>query len=148
MAEEEQKRGTKILPNGAVYDLDKGRIVANPGGGTHAITKDNAKEFLAMRAEKRRALAREAANEAVQRGDFKTKYGDSAFIAEIVHNAQLKSQNIDDPKSIEASRFVLAVTGEAETDGAPGGSVAVTELSELFRSLADMARSVRAIDSE
>lgn len=38
-----------MLANGAIYDLDKGRIVANPGGGTHAITSDNARQFLARR---------------------------------------------------------------------------------------------------
>lgn|SRR5574341_1167 len=39
----------KTLKNGAVYDLDKGRIVANPGGGTQAITSDSARELLARR---------------------------------------------------------------------------------------------------
>lgn len=39
----------KTLSNGAVYDMSKGRIVANPGGGTHAITSDNAHAMLARR---------------------------------------------------------------------------------------------------
>ena len=39
----------KMLKNGAVYDLTIGRIVTNPGGGTHAISSDNAKELLSRR---------------------------------------------------------------------------------------------------
>ena len=31
----------KVLDNGAVYSLDRGRIAANPGGGTTAITSQN-----------------------------------------------------------------------------------------------------------
>jgi hypothetical protein len=48
--ETQQEPRLKTLSNGAVYDLDKGRIVTGPpGGGTQAITSDNAKEMLARR---------------------------------------------------------------------------------------------------
>ena len=43
----------RTLANGAVYDYDKHKIVANPGGGTHAITRDNSGEFHKMRAQAR-----------------------------------------------------------------------------------------------
>ena len=42
-------RNVKRLKNGAIYDMDNGRIVANPGGGSHAITSDTASGFLARR---------------------------------------------------------------------------------------------------
>lgn len=48
--ETQQEPRLKTLSNGSVYDLDKGRIVKGPpGGGTQAITSDNAKEMLARR---------------------------------------------------------------------------------------------------
>ncbi len=50
---------TKILKNGAVYDLDKGRIVSNPGGGTSAITPARSRELREIRAAKVARLTRE-----------------------------------------------------------------------------------------
>jgi len=50
---------TKILKNGAVYDLDKGRIVANPGGGTSAITPARSRELREIRAAKVARLTRQ-----------------------------------------------------------------------------------------
>lgn len=57
---EETQPRTKILKNGAVYDLDKGRIVANPGGGKSAITPERSKELRELRAAKAARLLREA----------------------------------------------------------------------------------------
>jgi len=39
----------KILESGAIYDMEAGHIAGNPGGGKHAITKDNAKDMQARR---------------------------------------------------------------------------------------------------
>ncbi len=55
---------TKVLKNGAVYDLDKGRIVANPGGGTTAITKETASLLKRRRQEKAAAALRVRITEA------------------------------------------------------------------------------------
>lgn len=138
----------KILSNGAHYDTEKGRIVANPGGGTHAITAENSSAYHARRKEKRRALIREAANEAVQRADFKIRFGDDAYIAEIIFAAQQKATNIDDPKQIEASRFVLTESGESIQQAAGSDSVPLSELRGLVRDLADMARALRQAADE
>jgi hypothetical protein len=54
----------KTLKNGAVYDLDKGRIVANPGGGKSAITPERSRELREMRAAKTAALIRKRITEA------------------------------------------------------------------------------------
>jgi hypothetical protein len=55
----------KTLKNGAVYSLDEKRIVANPGGGTAAITQANASAMARARWEKyRRAAVREIVDEA------------------------------------------------------------------------------------
>lgn len=47
----------KTLSNGAVYDLEAKRIVANPGGGTKAITQANASAYHQARREKMRQAA-------------------------------------------------------------------------------------------
>lgn len=64
---EEAKRDSryKILKNGAIYDLEQGRIIANPGGGTTAITHATSSEYRTLWREKKveaklRGLARGA----------------------------------------------------------------------------------------
>ena len=52
MSETIEKKGKtmpryKTLANGAVYDMQSGRICANPGGGTTAITQANSTEYRA-----------------------------------------------------------------------------------------------------
>ena len=84
-----------------------------PNGG-HEITRENTREYAGMYLEKKRATIAAAANAAVQRGDFKVAYGDMAFVAEIGYHAQLKAQNVDDPKQIDAARFLLQETGLSE----------------------------------
>ena len=52
--EPQEEPNTRILANGAVYDMDKKRIVANPGGGTGAITQSNASALARLRWERSR----------------------------------------------------------------------------------------------
>src|SRR5258706_6261237 len=49
---------TKVLSNGVVLDLDKGRFIAG-GNVTNKITKENATEFHRARQEKTKALLRD-----------------------------------------------------------------------------------------
>ena len=112
-------REARKYPDGSIRN-ERGHMI-EPLPGKHTITQEDASQLSALGREKKRAIMAEAANEAVQRGDFKTKYGGMAFAAEIAYNAQLKSQNIDDPKQIDAGRFVLQETGiserQAQSDG-------------------------------
>jgi len=128
---------TKVLSNGAVYDLETKRIVK---GATW--TSEKAVELRSIAEQKRRDLVKEAANEAVQRGDFKTRYGNDAYLVEIVNAAQQKATNIDDPKMIEAARFVLQLTGDGESAVGGGGSVPLSEVRGLVRDLADLGRVI------
>ena len=48
---------TKILANGAIYDLDKGRIIGNPGGGTTAITQAQSSAMANLRWDRYRQAA-------------------------------------------------------------------------------------------
>lgn len=49
---------TKVLSNGAVYDMETHRIVANPGGGSTAITQASASALAQRRKEKAAAKLR------------------------------------------------------------------------------------------
>lgn len=127
----------KTLSNGAVYDLEEKRIVSGA-----IITSDRARELVNIREQKRREIAREAANAAVQRGDFTAKHGEMAFFAEIVSAAQSKATNIDDPKMIEAARFVLAATGESVDGQQNDSNGSLSEARGLVRDLAELGRVI------
>jgi hypothetical protein len=72
---------TKVLKNGAVYDMDKGRIVANPRGGTQAITSANARDMQRLAVEKKRSVMNQAANRDVSPA-LRAEYGEYAHVAE------------------------------------------------------------------
>lgn len=127
----------KVMSNGGIYDLQAKRIVKGP-----TLTNADASALRARREEKRQAIARLAANQAVQRGDFHTTYGDQAYFAAIIDTAMLKATTPEDPKAIESGRFVLTMTGDLEVGG-PGGNP-VDEARGLLRDLADLARAIQA----
>jgi len=128
---------TKVLSNGAVYDLETKRIVKGA-----SLSSVDASAIRAQRDQKRRDLAREAANLAVENGEFKTKYEGDAYFVEIINAAQRKATNIDDPKMIEAARFVLAATGDGESVAGGSASVPLSEVRGLVRDLADLGRVI------
>jgi hypothetical protein len=129
---------TKVLSNGAVYDLETKRIVKGA-----VISSDRAVELVGIREQKRRDLARQMANGAVERGDFHAKYGDDAYMAAIIDTAMIKATTPEDPKAIESGRFVLTLTGEMDSAGAGGSaSVPLSEVRGLVRDLADLGRVI------
>lgn len=104
----------RVYKNGALFDKDKGRIVGmdkDLAEKNTLITKDNTAEFLSKRLTLKRNIIAEAANNAVERGDMRNKYGDEAWLAAIAENAMIKATTPDDPKSIDAARFLLQETG-------------------------------------
>lgn len=136
MRDMETKEKLRVLKNGAVYDMEKKRIVANPGGGTAAITKRTASEMADIRRKRKQATIAAAANAAVERDDWRA-HGDMAFVAAIADTAYIKATTPDDPKAIDAARFLLQETGliepkQAEQAGtADAMGLAVTLLREL-----------------
>jgi len=109
--DEAPKPRTKVLKNGAVYDLDRKRIVANPGGGTAAFGTQQAAMARERKAELKRETIAAAANEAVERRGYGKRYGSLAFVAEIASVMQRKATTQDDPKAVDAARFLLQETG-------------------------------------
>ena len=131
---------TKILSNGAVYDMEKKRIVANPGGGKYAITSENASEFHAKRQEKKRAVIAAAAAEAVENDALRRTHGDEAWIAAIAQAQFLKATTPDDPKSTDAARFLLQEAGLSDARQQP--ATPAEAVGDILRELAAVAREI------
>ena len=131
---------TKILRNGAVYDMEKKRIVANPGGGKYAITSENASEFHAKRQEKKRAVIAAAAAEAVENDALRRAHGDEAWIAAIAQAQFLKATTPDDPKSTDAARFLLQEAGLSDARQQP--ATPAEAVGDILRELAAVAREI------
>ena len=111
---------TKILANGAVYDLDKGRIVANPGGGTSAITQANASALATLRWQQAREQAAEAGQIGLARNST-----DGKWTSALANIAEKQAELAMDPDagraSTEAARYVRdTATGHWFTAGNNG----------------------------
>jgi hypothetical protein len=101
-------------------DGKAGRIVRGkdgkflPGTSTHApVTHDNAQQFQQARIAAKREVMAAAANAAIDGGKWSAA-GNLAYAAAIADTAMLKATTPDDPKAIEAARFLLENTGLAE----------------------------------
>jgi hypothetical protein len=131
---------TKVLKNGAVYDMVTKRIVSNPGGGHAAITKETSSEMRARAQEKKRELLQAAAADAVERGDLRQLHGKDAWIVEIGQAMQRKATNIEDPKMVDAARFLFQETGLSDKQAQEQTAQTVTHTidPEVVRLLAQI----------
>jgi hypothetical protein len=148
---------TKVLSNGAVYDLDKKRIVANPGGGTTAITSEKASEFHARRQELKRQRIMAGAAKVLERvGDWETP-NDMDVVEAIGEAVMENALDVDSKKQIEAAKFILTEAGLSAADarrgneqdsgnsisGSPEALMRLVALLEAERSAAvDRARAI------
>lgn len=115
----ESTKHLRTLANGAVYDMRTHRIV-DSRNVTNKITSENAADMAQYRtAAKRAALARAANAVAMQGGgvDGRELAGDLAFVEAIGEAMTMKALTVNDPKAVDAARFVFAETGIAERNG-------------------------------
>lgn len=152
MTDEELKQNERyrIYKNGAVFDQEAGRIVdmrPELAEVNTQITAANSGAMAERRRELKRQIAREAANNAIEREDYKTKYGGLAFVAAIVDAATRKATNIDDPKMIESARFVFQETGEADKQG-EDPAVPLSQVRGLMREMANAARVMQPVQAD
>ena len=89
---------------------ERGRWIKAPVSPA-PITAENTHEYARRRRELKQATIQAAANEAVERGDWRAVHGDMAFVAAIAQTAYIKATTADDPKAIDAARFLLQETG-------------------------------------
>ena len=139
--------GTKhlrVLANGAVYDTIKGRIV-NGKGITTKITTENSIAYHSRRQElKREALARAANAVAAQGGgvDGRAMDGDLAYVEAIGEAMTMKALTVNDPKAVDAARFIFTETGISERQAEADTSAVQTVAAALGTMLIEMARAV------
>ena len=146
---------TRTLANGAIYDMDRHRIVANPGGGRGAITKQNAAQMAEIRRQRKQEAIAKAANDAVLRDDWRVGYGEYAYVAAIADTAMVKATTPDDPKAIDAARFLLQETGLAEpraaqpavSQVADASARVILELVDRIIAYGEQAYDTDAIDA-
>lgn len=147
----ESTKHLRVLANGAVYDMQKKRIV-DSRNVTTKITSENAVDFQSRRQElKRAALARAANAVAMQGGgvDGRAMDGDLAYVEAIGEAMTMKALTINDPKAVDAARFIFAETGiserQVESDNGAAASVAQvlgSMLLEVVRNEADKRNAV------
>jgi len=119
----EKNNNTRVLKNGAIYDMDSHRIVSNPGGGSTAITTQNASAYARRRFELKRKRIIDAANAFVDNLDGKSPSSDDMrFITEVVKAVMAKALNSQDPKQIDAVRFILKESGLSENNNVDVGN--------------------------
>lgn len=147
MKEGEFPANYRLYRNGAIYDTDKGRIVAvrpELAEKNTQITRENTGEMLAKRLERKRNIIAAAAASAVERDDYRQQYGGDAWIAAIAEAQYIKATTPDDPKSTDAARFLLTEAGLSDKQQAQAPAETA---SDILASLASLAASlVRAAD--
>lgn len=129
----------RLYPDGAIRNERGHFIVQHPQA--HTITTEDARAIGARKQERKRAILAASALSAVERGDLRLAYGDDAWIAEIGQAMQRKATNIDDPKMVDAARFLMKETGNAD-DNTGNTADVLGGLSELVRELAAFARAM------
>lgn len=130
----------RILSNGALFDTEKKRIVGlkpELAKKNVQITSENAAEFVARRVERKREIIAQAANEAVERDDYRLKYGGDAWIAAITEAQYIKATTPDDPKATDAARFLLQEAGISERQAIPQADA--PQLASILGSVAAAA---------
>lgn len=113
----ESTKHLRVLANGAVYDMKQKRIVANPGGGRSAITPEKSSEMQARWREQKQEALRRAANAVAAQGgsvDGHLMTGDYAYVEAIGEAMTMKALTINDPKAVDAARFIFTETGISE----------------------------------
>ena len=118
---------TKVLANGAVYDMDAKRIVANPGGGKSAITQANASALATARWDAYRERAELGAAKGARRNSSLDAW------EWIVERQTALAGDIDKGRSsTEAANFVdraLSARPERANNGSGNGSSGSITLS-------------------
>jgi hypothetical protein len=119
MAEETQAEPRlKTLKNGAVYDLDQGRIVS-AANVTTKITPERSVELLSRRQELKRQRILAGAARTLERGEW-DKATDLDVAEAIGEAVMMKALNPDNAKQVDAARFILTESGLSEAQQQAG----------------------------
>lgn len=144
----ESTKHLRTLSNGAVYDTRIGRIV-NGKGITTKITEENSIAYHSQRAELKRAALMRAANAVANQGgtvDGRALQGDYAFVEAIGEAMTMKALTVNDPKAVDAARFLFKEIGISEEKQDPVTS-ALSATADVLRELTAFAQQVNLHDT-
>lgn len=116
----ESTKHLRTLANGAIYDTIKKKIVGNDASlavRNTQITTETAGALQARGVELKREAMRRAANRVAAQGgsvDGSEMRGDLAFVEAIGEAMTMKALTVNDPKAVDAARFVYLEAGIAE----------------------------------
>jgi hypothetical protein len=151
---EDTEARTKVLKNGAVYDLDKKKIVSGA-----LLTSDKARELVKRRVELKQERIMAGAAKVLERTGGWDMPNDLDVVEAIGEAVMESALDIDSKKQIEAAKFILAEAGlsasqsQRDHEPPPPGSIvadpdALHRLLELIeadkRQAVDRARAVDA----
>lgn len=106
----------RTLSNGAIYDTRIGRIV-NSKNVTTKITPENSADMQSRYRELKRGALMRAANAVAYQGgsvDGRAMQGDFAYVEAIGEAMTMKALTVNDPKAVDAARFIFHETGISE----------------------------------
>ncbi len=115
----------KELKNGAIYDLERGRIVANPGGGKTAITQARSSEYHKLRQEKRRSAVSDGMRE--YKKTFKSEFDAVKAIAK--SQTQLAMSVKAGHASTQAAKWLMQAGDFVPEKGTGGNNTGQNTLS-------------------
>lgn len=147
LVKQENRGGVSVLvyDNGLEKNADTGRIMRPADGAL--ITSENARALQRKRQEKQRATLLAAMLEGVERKEFIEKYGEDAWIMAIGYSAMIKATTPDDPKSIEAARFLREwFEGLSNDPDSSDGSGSAPRIILLIAELARRKQAGEVID--
>ena len=135
----------RVYKNGAIFDKDKGRIVAlrpELAVKNTQITPEKSSDYLARRLEKKRARIEAGAMAAVAQRLPDTFTGDDGDWIEAVAQ-QVASKALDplDPKQVDAARFLLQEAGLSEARQQQ--ATPAQDIGDVLREMAAFARELR-----
>jgi hypothetical protein len=133
-----------VYESGAQYDLTAGRLVGAPPRAQ--FTKETSALAVERRAElKREAVARGAAKVLERSGEWETPT-DLDVVEALSEAVMLKALNPDNPKQVDAARFIMQEAGMAEnqtsSNGAPSNFAASAFGSEFARQIMQLMSDV------
>lgn len=131
---------TKVLKNGAVYDLDRGRIVSSKGVINKWDSRTSA-EAAAAKIQRKRSRLAAGANAVVAEGG---KYDGRGldFIEAVGEAAAITALNPDSSQQIKAAEFLLRETGLSERQQQQQEAGSVSGVASLVAELAQFAASI------
>ena len=143
----EEREGVRVLvyDNGLEKNAATGHIMRPADNAL--ITSENARALQRKRQEKRREALLAAMLEGVERKEFIEKFGEDAWIMAIGYSAMIKATTPDDPKAIEAARFLREWYSQLEADpDSPGVGGTSSRLVLLIAELTRRNDSVKVIE--